>query len=110
MSKQKYINAVKAWLNIAGQHGYETENFSLALHQLTDNDLETLKPVSSNFLLFAPLAINALHPKCRPDARRAVAYLQELQDRQQAAAQKANDKYDRMRIRIAEWLQKNGNR
>lgn len=93
--------SVRVWQSLMNQHAYETSDFTLPLEGLTDRDLIGLKWVSSDFLDLTIWACdNIVSHRQRPRLRSAIAYLNELRERQQAAFEALQPKWDNMLDRV----------
>lgn len=67
---------------------HETDGFSRPLHQLTNEQLTRLSQVTDVFLEWSVWVLrHIIHPAQRPRLRSAIAYLNELKERQEAAAE-----------------------
>ena len=97
---------VRHWLSIMGQHRYETAGFSLNLAELTDAELVNLKTVTANFLDFAPVMFQVVHPKQHAELRRAVAYLTELSELQNEAWGHKQKEFETRQQNVKQWVQK----
>lgn len=79
---------VRMWLGRMGQLQHETAGFSLPLHELSNDDLTRLSQVTDAFLEWSVWILrHIIHPAQRPQLRSAIAYLNELKERQEAAAE-----------------------
>lgn len=74
----KPIDPLQWWLHEYRTHKRETENFTLDLSRLGEEDLLRLWFVSSPFLNYAPVILTRLHERHHKEIRRAVAYLNQL--------------------------------
>lgn len=84
---KKQVKA-RLWLSILWQFRKETSGFKIELSNLTDRELYPgIKLVSSDFLEIAPRMFTVVKPKHHADLRRAIAYLAELQWRQECSMQ-----------------------
>lgn len=100
MTKEVWTRSVECWRSIFGQHKWETKGFSLDLceltdDELTDDELTNLKPVTNNFLGFAPAMFQVYLPKHHAGLRRAIAYLSDLQHRQAGAWERQIAKWEK---------------
>ena len=85
MTKERFVYQVEFWMSIFGQHEYETEKFTTDLSKMSVDELCCFKQVTRQFLEFAPSMFPLWQPKYHPKLRRAIAYLTDLQHRQQVA-------------------------
>ena len=108
--KEQVKSAVAYWLSAMNQHRHETNEFSVVVGQLTDDELTRLKIPSDWFIDFAPFMFRAVAPKHHPELRSAIAYLAELKYRQQEAWQRDFEKSKTRGERIAAWIEKHGTR
>ena len=76
---------VDFWISIMRQHEQETVGFSADLSAMQPDELQNLKTVNRETLEFAPGMFRLIAPKDHPKLRRAIAYLTDLQHRQQVA-------------------------
>lgn len=108
--KEKVKAAVEYWLSACRQHEHETEGFTACIHDLTDDELMRHKMVTGWFIDFAPFMFKVIHPKETARLRCAVAYLNELRNRQEETIRKYYDKQNaRFTLetnRVASWVQK----
>lgn len=73
----------KWWL---GAYDRQTEGFTLPLDGLTDEELRRMWYVTDWWIKCAPsLMNNILHPKHKPELRKAIVYLTDLHERQTEA-------------------------
>lgn len=73
------------WMFVLAAYRNETENFTMDINRLTDDELVLMRGVSPQFLDFAPLMFHAIHAKHHPELRRIIAYLNHLNSLQAAA-------------------------
>jgi len=83
--KTKAQKQMEHWVPMFNQYAAETGGFSADLSTLEDYELISLKRVTLPFLELAPRMIEVVKPQHRPELRRAIAYLADLAERQNAA-------------------------
>lgn len=88
-------NNCKTFISMLAQYRYETDNFKTELHTLTDAALLNLKPVTREFLDFAPRMFAVVKPQHFAELRQAIAYLADLYDRQSAALERECERFER---------------
>lgn len=108
--KENLKQAVQYWLSACRQHEYETEGFTVCIHDLTDADLVRMKMVTGWFLDFAPFMFRIIHPKETGRLRGALAYLNELRNRQEETIRRhyenQSQRFTLETNRVATWVQK----
>lgn len=106
MKNEKSKLYIEYWLSAKNQFAYETENFTVDLHSLTDDKLTNFKIVSPEFLNSAPVIFNVIHPKHHTELRKIIAYLTELQRLQSGAWQRTIEEGQKQTEKIKQWLQR----
>ena len=97
MKNQTYV---EHWVSMLAQYRYETENFRLSLHRLTDAELLHIKPVTLPFLDLAPRMLEIVKPKHAAEFRRAIAYLSDLYERQSLAQERETARLERRQTEL----------
>ena len=100
--------AVRHWLSVRDQHAYETNNFTVDPHTMTEGELLATKGVMHWFLDFAPSMFYVFTKKEHPRLRKMIAYLTELQQLQNEAWTRFIADGERMQQRINNWLKEHG--
>jgi len=85
MTKDRFVYQVESWMSIYRQHEYETDRFTADLAKMSVDELCGLKHVTRQFLDFAPSMFPLWQPQYHAKLRRSIAYLTDLQHRQQVA-------------------------
>ena len=88
------------WVSMLAQYRYETENFRLSLHRLTDAELLHIKPVTLTFLDIAPRMLQCVKLKHAAEFRRAIAYLSDLYERQSVAMERETARLERRQTEL----------
>lgn len=84
-NRSTFKMSVETWLRWEGRTRYETRNYKVSLSDLTQDELMNLAPIPHDMIVFAPAMFNAIHPRQHPKLKKTIAYLTELNERQQEA-------------------------
>lgn len=87
-------HTVEYWFSMLQQFRAETDGFKLELSTLPDSDLLLIKWAIQPFLDLAPVMFGAVMPKHHADLRRSIAYIADLYERQQAARERQQIRFD----------------
>lgn len=102
------------WISRLGHFRHCTDNFTLPLAGLSDDELVNLPGVYSEWLSFVPFMLKVLHEKSHAEIRRAVAYLYCLHDLQAGAWARTMEKWEQQlaadKCRLKELQEKYGSR
>lgn len=107
--KTKTAKDIHAWMSIMNQHDHETAGFSKDLATISATELAALKPVTRQTLDFSAAMIGLVAPKDLPKLRRAIAYLTDLHERQQAAIAQQAQVWNAERRAIADQIKSASN-
>lgn len=99
--KVSWILSVELWVSILAQHRLETKDFKIELHTLTDAGILSLKPVTRNFLDFAPRMFLVVRPQHFYELRLAISYLEDLYERQSAALERECERFEMRSLKDA---------
>jgi hypothetical protein len=103
------LDAAQTWLRLLAVHQHETQNFTLNLETLTDDELTALRGVSPEFLDCVPVMLPAVKSKHAAELKGIVVYLTHLNALQAAAWQRTLAKYQAEEDRINAWMQRKSN-
>lgn len=103
---EKLKTAVRHWLSVCRQLEFETNGFTLCIHELTDDQLTNLKPVSGWFLDFAPFMFKITRPKEHARLRTTIAYLTTLQGLQAMAWGEKQTEFKTKLDNVKKWVRK----
>lgn len=108
--KQNLKAAVTYWLSSLGQHRHETDDFSLVIGTLPEDEVMNLKIPSDWFLDFAPFMFKVIAPKHHAELRGTIAYLTELRCKQADAWAAEHQRTANIDARVTNWIKQHGTR
>jgi len=80
--------SVNLWISIFKQYATETNNFTVELKQLSQNEILLLKPVSAEFIALTPRILGISPTDKRAYIKQSVKYLSVLRSMQVEALEK----------------------